>query len=292
MKYIIRYFIPINMEVKQKIYLDMEANFIYDYIFFSAHLRFLKAQGNTYRSYTKNQVARAMCLVNLFETYQQSLEDLAVVTLAVQRRYNSAAECRYQRDFSIIETPLVYTMIHYKPGDANLEDIIASFANDSDLTRGLGLVNIEEINLTFLYPDIDFRKFYDFFLVGFKSLAEDQDKRLKMFNKIKHGGIVISDGHIFSSTLPKHTPAAIYADPAAFNPNDHPLLIHGFKYADEEFELMKAGVMKISTMIKIMCSIYLCKEYMGKKMVDGYTISIDLFNRIQGKKYLKMWDGY
>lgn len=270
----------------------MESNFVYDYIFFSAHLRFLKAHENIYKNYTKSQVARAMCFVNLFETYQQSLEDLAAVTLAFQRRYNSVRKCRYQKDFSALETPLTYSIIHYKPGDANLKEILASFVADSDLKQGLGLLNIEKINLTSLYPDIDFKKFYKFFLIGLKSLAGDQEKRLKMFNKIKHGGMVISDGHIFSPTLPKNTPAVVYADPAAFDPNDHPLVIHGFKYADEEFELMKAGVMKISTMIKVMCSMYLCKEYMGEKMVDGYVISIDLFNRIHGKKCLKMWDGY
>ena len=270
----------------------MDSNFVYNYIFFSAHLRFLKAHENKYKSYTKDQVVRAMCFVNLFETYQQSLEDLAAVTLAFQRRYNSTTECRYQKDFSEIWTPLIYTMIHYKPGDANLKDIIGLFKSDLKLIQGLGLVNAEKISLTSLYSDIDLKKFYKFFLIGFKSLAGDQNKRLKMFNKIKHGGIVVSDGHIFSSTLQNHTPAIVYADPTAFDPNDHPLVIHGFKYADEEFELMIAGVMKISTMIKVMCSIYLCKEYAGEKMTDNYIISLDLFNRIQGKKYLEMWDGY
>ena len=279
------------MDIKQKIYLDLEPHFVYDYIFFSAHLRFLKAHENSYKKYSNDQKARAMCLVNLFETYQQSLEDLGAMILAFHRRYNSVKECSYQKEFNTNETPLIYSMIHYRPGDAILKDLISLFPTNTGIINGFGINNVEKINITLVLPDINFKKFYNFFLVGLKSLSDDQFKRLRMFNKIKHGGVVVGDGHVFSNTL-KQSPATIYSDPKAFDPDDHPLVIHGLKYVDEEFELMEAGVMKIATMIKIMLSIYLCKEYRNLVMNNGYKISIDLFKKIQAKRFLNSWNGY
>jgi len=175
--------------IKQKIYLDLEPHFVFDYIFFASGLRVLQSQECKCDISKVDPTKRAMHLVNLFELYQKSLEDLAAVTLAIYRRYNPDQGCSYQRSFQTNQTPLDYTLINYKPGEANLKKILSLFPNDGDILDKLKVTHIEEVNIGVIYPDINLEKFYNFFLVGLKSLAGDQDRRLKMFNKIKHGGV-------------------------------------------------------------------------------------------------------
>lgn len=278
------------MHPAQKIYLDLEPHFIYDYIFFSAHLRFLQSQESSHKNYNLKQMAKAMCLVNLFEIYQKSLEDLAAVTLALYRRYGIDANCRYQKKFNALETPLSFTLINYR--EANLKDVLALLSTDEDIINKLGIKNFQKININLLYPDINFSNVYRFFVVGLKSLATDQDKRLKMFNKIKHGGIVVGDGHLLSDSLSANTPAVIYDEAKSFSDDDHSLIIHGFKYTEEEFEMMEAGIMKIMVMIKVLFSIYLCKEYPNTIKKNGHTSTLDLLAKIEMKKYLSLWNGY
>lgn len=281
------------MNIQQKIYLDLEPHFVYDYIFFAARLRFLQSQENSYKKYEMKNKAKAMCLVNLFETYQKSIEDLSAVILSLYRRYNHVSKgCKYQKEFKSKETPLIYTLINYTPGEPRLKKILALFNNDAEIVRKLGITNIERINITLLYPSINFQNFYNFFIRGLKDLSDDQNRRLKMFNKIKHGGIIVADGANFSNNLDKHMPAAIYSDPKSFSPEDHPLVIHGFKYTEQEFELMKAGIMKVMVMIQVILSMYLCKEYGGVLKTMGLKSSLQIFNQIKMKKYISLWGGY
>lgn len=277
--------------IKQKIYLDLEPHFVYDYIFFSAHLRFIQSQENSYKQYRMEQKAKAMCLVNLFETYQKSLEDLAAVMLAFSRRYNPDPACSYQSDFDTDHTPLVYTLIHYHPGEANLKKLLQTFSSDADMVNRLGIRNIENINITLLYPDINFQKFYRFFVGSLRDLSTDQEKRLKMFNKIKHGGVIAGDGKLFANNLP-HSPAAVYADPKSFPDDDHPLIMHSFKYAEEEFDLMKGGIMRVMVMVKTMLSAYLCREYPDILVTKRFKSPLEILEKIEMKKLLSLWGGY
>lgn len=279
------------MNIKQKIYSDLEPDFIYDYIFFSVNLRFWQSEESTYKKYSMKHKAKALCFINLFETYQKSLEDLSAVILAMYRRYNATKDCDYQKAFKVNQTPVTYTLINYTPGEAILDDVLSLVPKKWDVINKLGINISGKINLTLLYPDIDFEKLYNFFVVGLRSLAEDQKKRLKIYNKIKHGGVIVSDGHWFSKTLVQ-APAAIYADPKAFSKDDHPLVIHGLKFNQDEFILMRAGIMKVRTIIQVLLSAYLCKEYFGNKMSDGSTISLKIFEKIQMKKFVSMWQGY
>lgn len=282
------------MNTKQKIYSDLEPHFIYDYIFFSANLRFLQSQENSHKKYKMDQTAKAMCLVNLFEIYQKSLEDLSAVILALYRRYNPAQkDCKYQKEFNTNETPVVYTLINYTWGEPKLKKILVPFKNDHEIINKFGINNISKININLLHPDINIQNVNNFFLVGLKSLSGDQEKRFSMFNKIKHGGIVVANGRYFSETLPKNMPAAIYADPKAYTEDDHPLTVHGFKFTEMEFELMQGGIMKIMVMIKILLSAYLCKEFGGVLKKDkGLKSPLEIFSKIEMKKYLLLWNGF
>lgn len=61
-----------------------------------------------------------MYLVILKEIFQKSLEDLGVIILALYRRYNKDPYCEYQKKFNKL-TPISYTLINYKPGDAYIK---------------------------------------------------------------------------------------------------------------------------------------------------------------------------
>lgn len=281
------------MHDKQKIYIDLESHFVYDYIFFSTHLRLLQTEENGYKKYPLRDTTKRLCLVNMFELYQKSLEDLGAVTLAFYRRYNSDTDCKFQKEFTTNETPLVYTLINYKPGDADLTQLLTKFSTEHEIIEKLGIINFEHINIKTIYSDINFQKVYTFFTIGLRSLGGDQRSRLKMFNKIKHGGVVLGDGSLpFSNNLVKGTPAVIYADPIKFRGDDHPLVIHGLKYTDDEFELMKAGVWKIVGIIKILLSIYLCREYEDFLLKKYPTNPLKILQKIKLKQILSLWNGY
>ncbi|MBI1833457.1 MAG: hypothetical protein HYR90_01400 [Candidatus Andersenbacteria bacterium] len=236
--------------------------------------------------------AKALCLVNLFEIYQKSLEDLAAVMLALYRYYNASSDCGYQKSFKAEQTPLTYTLIHYMPGEASLNKLANKFTGDSQMINGLGISNIEKSHITLLYGDIDLQKTYNFFIGGIKDLAVDQAKRLRMLNKIKHGGVVVENGRLFNSDMPK-APAAVYAQPEAFEADDHPLIIHSFKYTEEEFDLMSAGVMRVAAMMRILLSAYLCVEHRDfLEARKDLASPLDIFEKIEMKKLLSLWEGY
>lgn len=214
------------MTVKQKIYWDLEPDFVFDYIKFSANLRFFQSQENSYKNFMMRDARKAICLVNLLEIYQKSLEDLAAVTLGFYRRFNGhtictnhkkANTCKDKKIFKDEKTPLIYSLINYTPGEATLLKILDCLGDDSTkIIEGLGIKSIEGINLFLLYPTFDIQKFYTCVVSSLRDLGADQEKRIKIFNKIKHGGVVVFDGQHFSSTLP-HSPAVVYAHPEAFS---------------------------------------------------------------------------
>lgn len=279
------------MHIKQKIYLDLEPYFIYDYIFFSAHLRFMQAQDNSYEKYNIKQKAKAMCLVNLLEVYQKSLEDLAAILLSLYRKYNPDEECDFQKKFGVKETPLIFTLINYKQGEASIKNTLDLFKRDTDVIVKIGIKNIENINITLLYPDINFKNFYHFLLSSLGDLGNDQAKRQSIYHKIKHGGVIVGDASFFSNIL-SQSPAAIYSEPKSFSDDDRPLVIHQLKYTEEEFVLMQIGVIKISVIIKVLLSVYLCKEYPHTIIEKGLKSPLEIFGLIDAKKYLSRWHGY
>ena len=279
------------MRIKQKIYLDLEPDFIYDYIFFSASLRFMQAQDDSYRKYNIKQKAKAMCLVNLLEVYQKSLEDLAVILLSLYRKYNPDNKCDFQRKFDVKETPLIFTLINYRPGEASIKNLLGLLGKGEDIIVKLGIKNIEDINITLLYPDINFKNFYHFLLSSLEDLGNDQAKRQSIYYKIKHGGVIVSDASFFNNTLTQ-SPAVIYSEPKSVSDDDRPLVIHQLKYTEEEFILMQTGVIKISVIIKVLLSVYLCKEYPHTIIKKGSKSSLELFGLIDAKKNLSRWHGY
>ncbi len=196
-----------------------------------------------------------------------------------------------------LHTPISFTLINYAPGEANLTKILAKMPDQTTVIKKLHLDDVEKIGIESIYPDISYTAFYSFFSSGLRDLAGNQEKRLNIFNKIKHGGVIVSDGRLFSNTLHKAAPAAIYADKDAYAPDEHLLTVHGLKYDgaehdDTEFILMQDGILRIATMIKALLALHLCVEYPELHTKKGLKTKLSIFEKIEAKKWLSKWNGY
>lgn len=261
---------------RQTIYWDLEPEFLYDYLFFASSLRFWQASENTYEKYQLQQQGKGICLVNLFETYQKSLEDLGAVVLALRRRFNYDPNCKYQKGFSVQETPVTYTLINYKPGESTIKSVLGDA--DQEIEKNLNLQIVNRINITLVYPNFDYTSWKNDFILNLKSLARDQDKRLRMFNKIKHGGVVISNAKILKSSQPLG-PAVIYSNPDKTSADS--LVLHSFKYVEEEFVLIKRRIMDVRKIIRELITIYLIKQYPDFIKNKGLSSALELLKKVE-----------
>lgn len=261
---------------QQTIYWDLEPEFLYDYLFFASSLRFWQASENTYEKYQLQQQGKGICLVNLFEIYQKSLEDLGAVVLAFKRRFNYDLNCKYQKDFSVQETPVTYTLINYKTGESTIKSVLGDA--DQEIEKNLNLQIVNRISISLVYPNFDYTSWKNDFILNIKSLARDQNKRLRMFNKIKHGGVVISNAKILKSSQPLG-PAVIYVNPDETSAD--PLVLHSFKYEEKEFVLMKKRTMDVRKMIRELIAIYLIKQYPDFIQNKGLSSALELLKRVE-----------
>lgn len=260
----------------QTIYWDLEPEFLYDYLFFASSLRIWQASENTYEKYQLQQQGKGICLVNLLETYQKSLEDLGAVVLAFKRRFNYDLNCKYQKDFSVRETPVTYTLINYNPAESTIKSVLGDA--DQEIEKNLNLQIVNQINITLVYPNFDYTSWKSNFILNLKSLASDQDKRLRMFNKIKHGGVVISNAKILKSSQ-SLGPGVIYSNPDKTSAD--PLVLHSFKYEEEEFILMKRRIMDVRKIIRELIAIYLIKQYSDFIKKKGLSSALELLKKIE-----------
>lgn len=266
---------------EEKVYWDLEPEVLYDYVNFANRLRVLQAGETDYKKYNMDQDGKRMHLVLLTELYQKSLEDLAVILLALFRRFNTDASCEFQKEFSS-QTPLVYTLINYKIREAEIKKILDKLPSQRDFISGLHINDLDSLHLELLIPKLNKIQFYSELYSNVKDWMGDQEKRFRIYNKIKHGPIVLGSGKILNKTNP-NSPAVVYSDRGA-KFTDHPLVVHHLHFTEDEFLLLQAGVFKISDCIKDLLAIYLCKNYPDFLKKKGFSSPLIFFKERRPKK--------
>ncbi len=267
---------------EQKVYWNIEAPFLYDYVNFANRLRSLQILDNQYKKYNMQQDGKRMYLVLFTELYQKTLEDLSVILLALYRRFNIDILCDYQKKFKQIITPTVYTIINYDTKEATIKNIIDKCSNENDLINKLHINDLDTMNINLILPYLDTTIFYKDLYKNIIFWKNDQEKRFRIYNKIKHGMAIVGNAQLFNNKN-KNAPAVIYADKNA-NLSDHPLIVHSLHFAETEFVLLQNGVIKVSDCIRDLLAIYLCKNYPDFLKKQGFSSSLLFFkNRRPGK---------
>ncbi len=270
---------------EQTIYWNIEAPFLYDYINFANMLRQLQVSDNQYKKYNMQQEAKRMYLVLFTELYQKTLEDLSVILLALYRRFNIDSSCAYQKKLNQIITPIAYTIINYKTGEATIKNVTDKCSCKNDFINKLHIKDLDTIkNVNLVLPNLDPRIFYNDLYENIIAWQNDQEKRFKIYNKIKHGMAVVGSAQLFNNKN-KNAPAVIYANKNA-NLINHPLIVHSLHFTETEFVLLQNGVVKVSNCIKDLLAIYLCKNYPDFLKKQGFTSPLLFFKNRRPNKTL------
>lgn len=257
------------------IYWDMEAEFLYDYLFLASNLRFFEVSSINYKKYTGDQLGMVACYVNIFEIYQKSLEDLGAILLSLKRRFNIDNSCVYQKKYYCSETPILFTLMNYSISEGYIYKHIGT--TRSDIERTFNLLMVNSISITLLYPSFQYSKWRDNVISNIMGFSNDQKKRDRMYNKVKHGGLVVGNGKLFKSASP-NAPAVIYPNNDTANPN--PLRLHSFKYDESEIIKMKSGVLNTRRLIRELVAIYLIYKYPEFVKTKGNKSAIELLEKV------------
>ena len=266
---------------EEKIYWDIEAHILYDYVNFANRLRPLQALELKHDKFNMQQDGKRMYLVLLTELYQKSLEDSAVILLGLYRRFNVDADCGYQKKFKQTTTPLTYTLINYKPREAAIKAVTDKCSSERDFINKLHINDLETLNVTLVMPLLDIPNFYTDLHQNVLAWMKDQEKRFRIYNKIKHGAAVIGSAKLLNNKN-ENAPAVIYADETA-NLTDHPLIVHSLHFTETEFILLQHGVIKVGDCIRDLIAIYLCKNYPDFLTKQGFSSPLLFFQQRKPK---------
>lgn len=266
---------------EESIYWDIEPHLLYDYVGFANLLRPFQATNIPYKLYNMKQDAKRWCLVLLTETYQKSLEDLAAILLGLYRRYNDDLSCAYQKKFNK-RTPIIYTLINYETKEATLKKVIDKFSSPKEFIEGLHIDDLEKVNIKAISPALDVEKFYCELYKDIVDWKKDQEKRFRIYNKIKHGPVIFGSAQILNSKNP-NSPAVIYVDHST-KLTDHPLIVHSLHFTEDEFLLLQSGAGKISDCIRNLLAIYLCKNYPDFLKKKGFSSPLLFFKERRPRK--------
>ncbi len=260
---------------EQKIYWDIEPHWLYDYVNFANRLRPIQSFDERYKQFTMKQDGRRWFLIIFIELYQKSLEDLGVILLALRRRFNKDGSCKYQTKFSVDTTPIAFTQINYEVGEAFIKNTLDWFPTRQDFIKGLHISDMGELNINLVLPTLDIQSFYIDLYDNLVAWSKDQEKRRQAYNKIKHGPAIVGSAQIFNPEN-KNAPAVVYPD-LKVDLTDHPLMVYTLHFTEDEFILLRSGVLKISQCIRDLISIYMCKNYSDFLKNKGFSSPLLFF---------------
>jgi hypothetical protein len=161
---------------------ESEIYFVKDYIKFGLYLR--KTMFNAlYDKYliSNNEAEKELCFLNSYFIIGTSYEDISILCLSLSEYY-----CNKR-------TYLLERLLNYKPGEAILSNIISGKTKKEIFQLlGLGLNKYEALGFT----KYESKRLIEGIIKNIKIIADEQDIRIKIYNKLKHGGIVMSSNDI------------------------------------------------------------------------------------------------
>jgi len=134
---------------------------------------------------------------------------LAIHTNLIQECEHVAAWLLAFRRWGASRTPLIETLLRYKPGEAYLEACLGGVADGHDLLRVSG---IDRDRLVPMYiPRDQFDDRVADLWAGFSYYADQQGERAQLYNKSKHGMVFVSSARVLNAQVNDIGPLALYA---------------------------------------------------------------------------------
>lgn len=242
--------------VKKEIYWNLEAPFLWDYLGFGIDLRDYNALQVAEAASRQNYMGRKLAFISVFGQMMAGFEDAAALLLALKRRFSPDPKCPYQKEFTVGETPLFYTMVTFR--DSRLDKVLDCTTLDK-VYRNFHFDKLVPAGLSepgFLQPELVRRGLLNMakFLCEDCRTNQTKNHRPEAYNKIKHGAIVLSEGR---DLFPEHPsgPAIIMEAPIA--DVTYPLQLLTFPYSEEEIESMKRIIWLSKVVRKVLVALYL-----------------------------------
>src|SRR3990167_2986285 len=191
------------VEREKELYETLEPRFLWDYLHFGIDLRDYIALRTSDNPSSQNDIGRKLSFISVLTEMMAGFEDTAGLILALKRRYSPDPDCEYQKKFKVINTPLFYTLVKFRESSL---DTILGCASPSKIYKNFHFENLVLHNLSkpgFLQPDVVRQGLLNIARFLCKDCLTNQTKtnRQQVYNKIKHGGIVVSEARDF---FPEH----------------------------------------------------------------------------------------
>ena len=120
--------------VKKEIYWKLEAPFLWDYLGFGIDLRDYNALQIAEAASRQNYIGRKLAFISVFAQMMAGFEDAAALLLALKRRFSPDPDCPYQKEFTVGETPLFYTMVTFR--NSRLDKVLDCTTLDKVYSEG------------------------------------------------------------------------------------------------------------------------------------------------------------
>ena len=265
--------------IKEQAYWGVEPAFLWDHLNFGNDLRDYVALQVAEVAESHNQVGKHLAFLTILSAMMAGFEDLAALLLGLRRRYAGDTDCGYQKEFSVAETPLMFSLMNYR-GDIRLDTLLGSRTPEGVFLEFHfdRLVPTSPAKPADLTPDM-IRQGLRYMA---KSISEDfvrnqtKNDRCKASNKIKHGALVVSEGRRFFPGRGYPSGPGVLMTGAG-NPAE-PLQCLILPYSEMELQQMQRMIWLSKMARKILITLYLWTEYrqfMESKSVSDYGILFD-----------------
>lgn len=125
--------------------------------------------------------------------------------------------------------------------------------------------------------DLDRSAYFELMYNLIKALWHDQNTGYRIYNKIKHGTVILGSSKILNSEN-NDAPAVIYAG-FEKEMNDHPLIVEELTYSEEELINLQNGVLEVYKRIRQLLAIYRYKNYPDYLTNKGFLNPLDFLRQ-------------
>ncbi len=222
---------------------EMERAFLLDYVWFGRMLGAYQADA-IYRAYTTATLSdvRRIHFVNLHAVLMTVHETLAAFLLGMRRRVEK-------------RIGLMETLLRYRPGEADLEEILKDVLDRAAFEACFGIDTVAMVQRGFPERELD-KRIADLFK-SVKVSAIEQEKRIRAFNKTKHGQVVLSSCAVVAPSLGDIGPAAL---DLLKDPNDS-VVPRSLTFAPDEAERFAGIAVRMGAAVGDLTLFYLLSNH-------------------------------
>ncbi len=242
------------------LYWTLEPHFLIDFIFFSSKIRLVRAQNYDHLFNNKDERDKRAAFIGVTDIYYQAIESLAAVCIAIQKRFPI--------DPNVVALPVNYTMATYNGESAALFELLGSEPQTLAMQLPLNFLDAIAANVDKeCGPNTASKikhEIYNYLATLSTALAKNDKLKIKIYNKIKHCGMVVYNGKRLLNSQPDSPAIIRNIVDKTVTPISHTPQLVSLKYSSEEYDLMKIAIKSIEQIQLHLLAAYLIHDYLDE----------------------------